>query len=126
MLTDVTELSPQERKTARLRLGELADRFTVDGTLHTSQWQAVYRRTWRHPYVPCYYPELGAGPLVSAASHRLHGYERDTPETRSHPKDACQILVVRVEPDEFGARSVVFAVHTDWFHSVETQISPAH
>jgi hypothetical protein len=70
VLTDVTELSPQERETARFRLRELADRFTVEGTLRTAQWQAVYRRTWRHPYVPCYYPELGAGPLVSAADER--------------------------------------------------------
>ncbi|MGH3806429.1 MAG: hypothetical protein ACRDRU_07305 [Pseudonocardiaceae bacterium] len=67
MLTDVTELSAQEWETARLRLGELADRFTVDGTLRTAPWEAVYRRTWRHPYVPGYYPKLGAGPLVSAA-----------------------------------------------------------
>ncbi|MGH3819659.1 MAG: methyltransferase domain-containing protein [Pseudonocardiaceae bacterium] len=70
MLTDVTELRPQERETARFRLRELADQFTVDGTLRTAQWQAVYRRTWRHPYVPSYYPELGAGPLVSAADEQ--------------------------------------------------------
>ena len=70
MLTDITELSPQERETARFRLRELADQFTAKGTLRSAQWQAVYRRTWRHPYVPCYYPELGAGPLVSAADDR--------------------------------------------------------
>ena len=70
MLTDATKLSPQEQETARLRLRELADRFTVDGTLRTAPWQAAYRRTWRHPYVPYFYPELGAGPLVSAADER--------------------------------------------------------
>ncbi len=70
MLTDSTELSPGEQWKARFRLRRLADRFTVDGTLLTREWQAVFERTWRHPYVPGYYPERGAGPLVSAADER--------------------------------------------------------
>lgn len=68
--TPWTELSPQEQETARFRLRELADRFAVDGTLRTSQWQAVYRRTWRHPYVPSYYPELSAGRGGLGQQHR--------------------------------------------------------
>jgi hypothetical protein len=49
-------------------LGRLADQFTVEGVLRSPQWQVVFRRTWRHPYVPVYYPGLGAGPPVSAVN----------------------------------------------------------
>jgi hypothetical protein len=67
--TDSTELSPHELELARTRLGEMADQFVVDGTLRSPQWRAVFARTWRHPYVPSYYPELGVPP-ISAADER--------------------------------------------------------
>jgi methyltransferase of ATP-grasp peptide maturase system len=54
-----TDLSPEERELAQARLRELAEEFTADGTLRTSQWREVFLRTWRHPYVPSYYPDLG-------------------------------------------------------------------
>jgi protein-L-isoaspartate O-methyltransferase len=47
----------------------MADQFVVDGTLRSPQWRAVFARTWRHPYVPSYYPELGVPP-ISAADER--------------------------------------------------------
>ncbi|MGH3874501.1 MAG: methyltransferase domain-containing protein [Pseudonocardiaceae bacterium] len=70
MPSGTTQLSPQEQETARCRLRRLADQFTVGGTLRSPQWQAVFQRTWRHPYVPVYYPELGAGPPVSASEQQ--------------------------------------------------------
>ncbi|MGH3625558.1 MAG: methyltransferase domain-containing protein, partial [Sciscionella sp.] len=65
MLIYPTDLSPAEEELARARLWELAEQFTKDGTLRTPQWREVFLRTWRHPYVPSYYPELGAPCLLS-------------------------------------------------------------
>jgi protein-L-isoaspartate O-methyltransferase len=64
--TDATELSPHELEWARARLGEIAEKFVVEGTLRSPQWRAVFARTWRHPYVPSYYPELGVPPINAA------------------------------------------------------------
>ncbi|MGH3697346.1 MAG: methyltransferase domain-containing protein [Pseudonocardiaceae bacterium] len=44
----------------------MAERFAAEGILRSPQWQAVFQRTWRHPYVPAYYPELGTGAAVRA------------------------------------------------------------
>src|SRR5262249_15882333 len=41
----------------------------AEGILRDPQWQAVFQRTWRHPYVPVYYSDLGTGPAVCAANH---------------------------------------------------------
>ncbi|MBV8539562.1 MAG: hypothetical protein JO063_06205 [Pseudonocardiales bacterium] len=49
MPTDATELSPPELEPARSRLGEPADQFTLDGTLRTPAWRAVFARTRWHP-----------------------------------------------------------------------------
>jgi hypothetical protein len=54
--TETVELSPAELELAQARLGEMAERFVADGTLRTPRWRAVFACTWRHPYVPCYYP----------------------------------------------------------------------
>ncbi|MGH3813643.1 MAG: methyltransferase domain-containing protein [Pseudonocardiaceae bacterium] len=59
-----TDLSPAEQELAQARLRELAEGFTTDGTLRTPRWREVFTRTWRHPYVPSYYPELGAPCLL--------------------------------------------------------------
>ncbi len=59
-----TDLSPEEQQLAEIRLRELAEKLTADGTLYTPQWREVFLRTWRHPYVPSYYPELGAPCLI--------------------------------------------------------------
>lgn len=65
-----TDLSSDEQKLAEARLRKLAEMFTADETLHTPQWREVFERTWRHPYVPSYYPELGAPCLVSIDPQR--------------------------------------------------------
>jgi methyltransferase of ATP-grasp peptide maturase system len=59
-----TDLSPGEQELARARLRKLAEKLTADGALRTPQWREVFLRTWRHPYVPSYYPELGAPCLI--------------------------------------------------------------
>lgn len=53
-----TDLSEQEMVFARSRLAELAMSFQNDGTLVSPEWRDVFLRTWRHPYVPAYYPAL--------------------------------------------------------------------
>lgn len=65
MLTYPTDLSGDEHKLASARLRELAEKLTNEGILRTPQWREVFLRTWRHPYVPSYYPELGALCLLS-------------------------------------------------------------
>lgn len=66
MLIDSAELNPHELKLAQGRLREMADRFVADGTVRSPEWHAVFARTWRHPYVPSYYPDLHASPVSSA------------------------------------------------------------
>jgi protein-L-isoaspartate O-methyltransferase len=68
--SEVTELTPEEQDYARSRLAQLAEQFTVDGTLRSPRWEQAFRRTWRHPYVPRYYLDHGAGPLISAAEEQ--------------------------------------------------------
>jgi methyltransferase of ATP-grasp peptide maturase system len=67
---EVTELTPEEQDYARSRLAQLAEQLTAEGTLRSPQWEQVFRRTWRHPYVPSYYLDHGAGPLISAAEEQ--------------------------------------------------------
>src|SRR5215475_2060927 len=54
-----TDLSPAETEVARGRLRALAEEFTTAGVLRSPVWREVFERTWRHPYVPSYYPGLG-------------------------------------------------------------------
>ncbi len=56
-MTQPTDLSPEEQLRARGRLTELAEQFTAKDILRTPVWQEVFERTWRHPYVPGYYPD---------------------------------------------------------------------
>ena len=70
MVSYPTDLTPHEQETATRRLRELAEEFTAEGTLRTPQWREVFQRTWRHPYVPIYYPELGAPCLLSIDPYR--------------------------------------------------------
>lgn len=70
MLTFPTDLSPDEQKLAQARLRDLAKNFTTDGKLRTPRWREVFERTWRHPYVPTYYPEIGAPCLLSIDPQR--------------------------------------------------------
>lgn len=60
-----TDLTPAEQALARARLGELAGAFAEQGGLPSPVWREVFLRTWRHPYVPAYYPDPG-GPCVTA------------------------------------------------------------
>jgi protein-L-isoaspartate O-methyltransferase len=59
MLSYPTDLSPAETEMARGRLRALAEQFATTGVLRSPEWQEVFERTWRHPYVPSYYPGLG-------------------------------------------------------------------
>ncbi|MGH4002062.1 MAG: methyltransferase domain-containing protein, partial [Pseudonocardiaceae bacterium] len=65
-----TDLGPEEQELARTRLRKLAEKLAADGILRTPQWREVFLRTWRHPYVPSYYPELGAPCLICIDPHR--------------------------------------------------------
>ena len=68
--SEVIELTLEEQDYARSRLAQLAEQFRADGMLRSPQWEQVFRRTWRHPYVPCYYLDHGAGPLISFADEQ--------------------------------------------------------
>ncbi len=70
MVSYPTDLTPQEQQIAQRRLRDLAEQFTAEGTLRTRQWREVFQRTWRHPYVPSYYPELNAPCLLSIDPQR--------------------------------------------------------
>ncbi|MGH3797269.1 MAG: ATP-grasp peptide maturase system methyltransferase [Pseudonocardiaceae bacterium] len=65
-----TDLSLGERELAQIRLRELAERFTADGILRTPQWREAFQRTWRHPYVPSFYPKLDGPCLLSIDPQR--------------------------------------------------------
>jgi len=64
VLTYPTDLSSEEQELARARLDDLADKLTADGVLRTARWREVFLRTWWHPYVPSFSPELGAPCLL--------------------------------------------------------------
>lgn len=70
MLSYPTDLNPREEQEVEAALRELAEKFTTDGTLRSRQWREVFTRTWRHPYVPSFYPELGAPCLLSIDPQR--------------------------------------------------------
>jgi methyltransferase of ATP-grasp peptide maturase system len=59
-----TDLSPAEALRARARLAELAEQFTAKQILRTPAWREVFERTWRHPYVPAYYPDKDTPPVL--------------------------------------------------------------
>ncbi|MFN2494445.1 MAG: ATP-grasp peptide maturase system methyltransferase [Pseudonocardiaceae bacterium] len=65
-----TDLSPDEQELAQTHLRELAEKFTADGILRNRQWREVFQRTWRHPYVPSFYPALDAPCLLSIDPQR--------------------------------------------------------
>ncbi len=70
MLTYPTDLNAQEQETAKVRLRELAEKFTAESDLRTPQWQEVFTRTWRHPYIPIYYPTVGEQCLLCTDPQR--------------------------------------------------------
>lgn len=70
MLSQPTDLSAAEEHVARSRLDELADRFMADGTVCSPTWAKVFRRTWRHPYVPSYYPDIDKPSVLCVDPHR--------------------------------------------------------
>ncbi len=59
-----TDLNPEEQLRARARLVELAEQFTAKEILQTPAWREVFQRTWRHPYVPAYYPDKDTPPVL--------------------------------------------------------------
>ncbi|MGH4026166.1 MAG: ATP-grasp peptide maturase system methyltransferase [Pseudonocardiaceae bacterium] len=52
-----TDLSHEEQQLGRARLADLAEQFAAKGVLRSPVWREVFERTWRHPYVPGYYPD---------------------------------------------------------------------
>jgi methyltransferase of ATP-grasp peptide maturase system len=58
IVTYPTDLSPAEERIARERLDAMAKRFVELGDLRTAEWREAFLATWRHPYVPAYYPSL--------------------------------------------------------------------
>src|SRR3712207_1189671 len=52
-----TDLGPEEQQLAQARLADLAEQFAANGVLRSPVWREVFERTWRHPYVPGYYPD---------------------------------------------------------------------
>jgi methyltransferase of ATP-grasp peptide maturase system len=67
-----TDLDPDEQQLAQARLRELAETFTEAGALRTPVWREVFQRTWRHPYIPIYYPDL-AGPCLLSSDPQRRG-----------------------------------------------------
>ncbi|MGH3621261.1 MAG: methyltransferase domain-containing protein [Sciscionella sp.] len=59
-----TDLSAAEQQRARARLAELGEQFTGKQVLRTPVWREVFERTWRHPYVPGYYPDKDSPPVL--------------------------------------------------------------
>ena len=59
-----TDLSPAEELRARARLAEPAEQFTAKEILRALRWREVFERTWRHPYVPAYYPDKDTPPVL--------------------------------------------------------------
>jgi len=84
-----TDLNPAEEQRARQRLAELADRFEENGVLRTPEWREAFLVTWRHPYVPGYYPAMDRPPVLCI-----------DPEQRADWLDAVysdQTLVTKVQ-----------------------------
>lgn len=85
-----TDLDPAEEERARERLAEMADQFGEEGDLRTAEWRDVFLATWRHPYVPAYYPSTDGPPILCIG-----------PEDRATWLEAVysnQTLVTKVQP----------------------------
>ncbi|MGH3942768.1 MAG: hypothetical protein ACRDTG_29935 [Pseudonocardiaceae bacterium] len=71
-MTYPTDLSPDEQGRARDWLAELAEQFTAKGVLRTPVWREVFERSWRHPYIPGYYPDNDS-PVALCVDHTRRG-----------------------------------------------------
>lgn len=69
-----TDLSPDEELRARCRLADLAEQFAAKGILRTPAWREVFERTWRHPYVPGYYPDKDSPVVLCIEPSRRGGW----------------------------------------------------
>ena len=65
-----TDLTDDEQDQARQRLAELGDQLTEKGSLRSQVWREVFERTWRHPYVPAFYPDKDAAPVMCIGDRR--------------------------------------------------------
>ncbi len=95
-----TDLTPDEQRRARARLDELAEQFTFTGTLRTPSWRAVFERTWRHPYVPGYYPDKDSALVLCVDGARRDEwldavYSDTTLITKSHAGPTLACLTAR-------------------------------
>jgi len=101
-----TDLDCDEERRARARLVEMADRFAEEGDLRTAEWREVFLSTWRHPYVPAYYPTLDGPPILCV-----------DPVQRDAWLDAVysnQTLITKVMPVPL---SRAFAPATGWMYT---------
>jgi methyltransferase of ATP-grasp peptide maturase system len=101
-----TDLDQAEAQLARQRLTELADRFTENGDLRTAQWRQAFLCTWRHPYVPAYYPYLDQPPVLCIDPERR--------ETWLNAVYSDETLVTKVQPIPL---SRAFRPATGWMYT---------
>jgi methyltransferase of ATP-grasp peptide maturase system len=59
-----TDLTEAEQQRARARLAELGEDFAAKNILRTPAWRQAFEHTWRHPYIPGYYPDKDVPPIL--------------------------------------------------------------
>ena len=65
-----TDLTDAETRRARERLTTMADTFAADGDIQSPRWREVFTSTWRHPYIPAYYPSLNEPAVLCLSAQR--------------------------------------------------------
>lgn len=101
-----TDLDQADEQLARERLTAMADWFTESGDLQTAAWREAFVATWRHPYVPAYYPSMDQPPMLCL-----------DPEQRATWLDAVysdQTLVTKVQPIPLAR---AFRPATGWMYT---------
>lgn len=92
-----TDLSAAEDQHARARLAELADGFIESGDLRSAEWREAFLSTWRHPYIPAYYPALDRPPVLCINPDQRAGwldnvYSDQTLITKVMPKPLSRVF----------------------------------
>jgi protein-L-isoaspartate O-methyltransferase len=59
-----TDLDPAEQRRARERLQGIGDDLAARGVLRDPKLRAAFVSAWRHPYVPAFYPDKDAPPVL--------------------------------------------------------------
>lgn len=69
-MTHPTDLTADEHDRARERLAELGEQLVEMESLRTTEWREVFGRAWRHPYVPCFYPDKDSAAVMCIGDRR--------------------------------------------------------